>query len=61
MKEYTLEKALGLPHLSAFNRSTVITDLGLYEDVVIDAYDVRYYKEERYERYSFRAIYSARI
>lgn len=49
MKEYTLEKALGLPHLSAFNRSTVITDLGLYEDVVIDAYDVRYYKEERYE------------
>lgn len=44
MREYTLEKALSLPHLSSFNRSTVITELGLYEDVVIDTYDVRYNK-----------------
>ena len=60
MKEYTLEKALGLPHLSAFNRSTVITDLGLYEDVVIDAYDVRYYKEERYEGHFLETFISGK-
>lgn len=49
LKEYTLEKALSLPHLSSYNRSTVITELGLYEDVVIDAYDVRYLRNETTE------------
>lgn len=51
MKEYTLEKALSLPHLSSFDKSTVITELGLYEDVVIDTYDVRYLKNEITEGY----------
>ena len=46
MREYTLEQALSLPHLSKYNRSTVITALGLYKDVVIDTYDVRYYRRD---------------
>lgn len=51
MREYTLEKALSLPHLSKYNRSTVITELGLYEDVIIDTYDVRYYKRDMPDGY----------
>lgn len=49
MKEYTLEKALSFPHLSSYGRSTVITELGLYEDVVIDTYDVRCLRTETTE------------
>lgn len=60
MKECTLEKALSLPHLSSYDRSTVITELGLYEDVVIDTYDVRCLRTETTEGFIFETYISGK-
>ena len=60
MKEYTVEKALKLPHLSSFDKSTVITELGLYEDVVIDTYDVRRKENEVDDVYGVENYISGR-
>ena len=40
MIEYDLEKLLKIPHLSEFSISDIFTKLGIYEDVVIDTYDL---------------------
>lgn len=60
LKEYTVEKALKLPHLSSFDKSTVITELGLYEDVVIDTYDVRRKENEVDDVYGVENYISGR-
>ena len=45
MVEYSLEKLLKLRHLSEFNRSEIFTELGLYQDIVIDTYDLGSYND----------------
>ena len=45
MVEYSLEKLLKLRHLSEFTRSEIFTELGLYQDIVIDTYDVGSYRD----------------
>ena len=45
MVEYSLEKLLKLRHLSEFNRSEIFTELGLYQDIVIDTYDLGSYSD----------------
>lgn len=45
MVEYSLEKLLKLRHLSEFTGSEIFTELGLYQDIVIDTYDVWSYRD----------------
>lgn len=45
MVEYSLEKLLKLRHLSEFTRSEIFTELGLYQDIVIDTYDLGSYSD----------------
>ena len=40
MVEYSLKKLLKLPHLSEFRIDEIFTKLGVYEDVVIDTFDL---------------------
>lgn len=54
MVEYSLEKLLKLRHLSEFTGSEIFTELGLYQDIVIDTYDLGSYSgidESEDERY----------
>ena len=45
MVEYSLENLLKLRHLSEFTRSGIFTELGLYQDIVMDTYDLGSYSD----------------
>lgn len=45
MVEYSLEKLSKLRHLSEFTVSEIFTELGLYQDIVIDTYDLGSYSD----------------
>ena len=40
MVEFSLDKLSKLPHLSQFSLSDIFTKLGIYEDVIIDAFEL---------------------
>lgn len=49
MVKYSLDKLLKLSHLSEFHIDEIFTKLGIYEDVVIDTFDL-----ERKDRYDYQ-------
>lgn len=40
MVDYSLDKLLKLPHLAQFSLNDIYTKLGLYEDIVIDTFEL---------------------